>query len=364
MSKKLPKFLAALLVPLVLWGGLEAFERIRHSYKTGDPKWLLYGTRYRRQVAQPIELGGYYKYPPGRYRQEEPRITINPKGLRGPDFDEVKPGGRVRLLVMGGSTTFGFSNGDENTWPALLESELKRHHGCGDVEVINFGIPGYNTRHIYAALRKEGAGYSPDILILYRCLNDVWALEEMKRPQTAALIVLNWVTEYSLLVLKAREKLRAIQTGDPRFPPFVETAEQARALIRHYENWEITRRNLAEIVHTARARGIKVLIVPELFVLYERQGEIEPHFSQRKDVFGSQYYKMVDTLRRTARELELPIFEFQDEVDKMPVEGKRKFSWDYAHLTDSGNLFLARRVAERLLESRGLAVREKLSCKD
>ena len=362
MDKWSLKILTAILAPLVLWGGLEVAVRIQHSYRTGDPRWLLYGTSHRRKVAAPVNYGGYYKYPPGRYRTEEPRITINPKGLRGPDFEAKKPRGRVRLLVMGGSTTFGFSNGDAHTWPYYLGSELKRRHGCGNAEVINFGLPGYDTHNIREAFRREGIGYLPDLLMLYCGLNDVWALDEMKLPQTLALKILTWATEYSLLVLKAREKLRKVQVGDPRLPPFVKTADEARELIRRYEDWEMTRRNLAEIVRTARADNVEVVVVPELFVLLEREGDLEPNFSQRKDVFGPQYYKMLTTLRKTARELDVQIFEFQDEVDKMTLESKRKFSWDYAHLKDSGNHRLARWVAERLLKTGGLATRGRLNC--
>ena len=46
--------------------------------------------------------------------------TINSLGIRGPEYPA--PSSEIlRILAMGGSTTYGVNNLDGTTWPALLE---------------------------------------------------------------------------------------------------------------------------------------------------------------------------------------------------------------------------------------------------
>jgi len=53
----------------------------------------------------------------------------------------VKKNGRIRILAIGGSTTYGFGIGSKFTWPRLLSEKLEREFP-GRYEVINLGRPG------------------------------------------------------------------------------------------------------------------------------------------------------------------------------------------------------------------------------
>ena len=95
------------------------------------------------------EKRGYFKFFPNetKYIRDIDSgaifpIKINSHGFRGKDFSISKPDDVVRVLTLGASSTFGFFNKDDETYPYLLEQRLnKLCHGSKRFEVINFAIP-------------------------------------------------------------------------------------------------------------------------------------------------------------------------------------------------------------------------------
>lgn len=75
---------------------------------------------------------------------------------------------RVRVVAIGGSTTYGTHVNDDETWPFYLQQELGSKY-----EVINLGIPGHTMAEhvILAALILPD--YAPDIVLLHAGLNDL-----------------------------------------------------------------------------------------------------------------------------------------------------------------------------------------------
>lgn len=51
-------------------------------------------------------------------------VTINGTGYRGPDITGQKSDTVLRILVLGGSTTFGVGVSNSDTWPAALQTVL------------------------------------------------------------------------------------------------------------------------------------------------------------------------------------------------------------------------------------------------
>ncbi len=96
---------------------------------------------------------------------------INRFSLRGPEIAEEKPADSLRILCLGGSTTFGTSClRDSLTYPAQLEAGL-RARGL-PVQVLNGGVPRFTTVDSLGNLRRLGA-LAPDLVIVYHALNDV-----------------------------------------------------------------------------------------------------------------------------------------------------------------------------------------------
>ncbi len=97
-------------------------------------------------------------------------VTTNRYGYRAPDMDVPKPKGTFRVLCLGGSTTYEGSDND-NTYPALLQKELRALFPGKLIEVMNCGVEGMNSRsnflHVPAYLELD-----PDLVIGYLGVND------------------------------------------------------------------------------------------------------------------------------------------------------------------------------------------------
>ena len=105
-------------------------------------------------------------------------VTINGQGFRGKDFTIDKADGVFRVITLGASSTFGYYDKDDETYPYYLEQMLntaRLESGCKQVnrfEVINLGVPHLNSGQILSLLMHEGLVLSPDVVTLYSGIND------------------------------------------------------------------------------------------------------------------------------------------------------------------------------------------------
>lgn len=112
-------------------------------------------------------------------------VTINSHGFRGKEFSISKPNDVIRVLTLGASSTFGFFNKDDETYPYLLEQRLnKLCHGPKHFEVINFAIPDAGVFAIRAMFMAEGLTLHPDVITFYEGRNDSARLFPMDFRQT------------------------------------------------------------------------------------------------------------------------------------------------------------------------------------
>lgn len=98
----------------------------------------------------------------------------SPQSFRGKAPD-AGPGHGIRLICVGGSTTYGHAVEAGEAWPAVLESHL-REMGLQDVEVINAGVPGYGTRQVLLHYRRDIAKLQPNYVIVHMGWNGAGAL--------------------------------------------------------------------------------------------------------------------------------------------------------------------------------------------
>jgi len=96
---------------------------------------------------------------------------VNSLGLRGPEIELTRRAGVRRIVVLGDSFTYGDGVAATDAMPAQLEKELNRT-GAGEFEVLNLGVPGYNTVQEYADLRERGLRLAPDLVIVAFTLSD------------------------------------------------------------------------------------------------------------------------------------------------------------------------------------------------
>ena len=97
-------------------------------------------------------------------------IETNSKGLRSPEVPRKKKN-EFRILSLGESTTFGLGIKYENTYSALIESDLKSLNKK-PLRVINGGVSGYTLFQGYTYLRYRGIKLKPDAVMIYFGYND------------------------------------------------------------------------------------------------------------------------------------------------------------------------------------------------
>jgi lysophospholipase L1-like esterase len=104
---------------------------------------------------------------------EKPSVRVpyrtNMDGFRGPEWGPRRPG-VARVVVLGDSYTFGWGVRDDEPYPERAEALLRAEGRA--VEVLNLGVPGYNTELEFELLRRALPRYEPDVVVLGYAVND------------------------------------------------------------------------------------------------------------------------------------------------------------------------------------------------
>ena len=104
-------------------------------------------------------------------------VSINSEGFRGVEFSPSKPNDIFRIVMVGGSTTFGSGVFDDETIPFQLEQKLENRNSQFNVEIINAGIGGAWSKTESDLIKNKIIDYNPNLIIVYDGAND--ALKEI-----------------------------------------------------------------------------------------------------------------------------------------------------------------------------------------
>jgi hypothetical protein len=101
-------------------------------------------------------------------------VEANEFGMRSPAVALKKPAGTLRVAVFGDSVTFGQGVLDEETYPRVLERQLRERRGASGrrVEVLNFALPAYNISNIVSSFVEKGVAFDLDVAILAPIVED------------------------------------------------------------------------------------------------------------------------------------------------------------------------------------------------
>jgi lysophospholipase L1-like esterase len=196
---------------------------------------------------------------------------LNSRGFRDREF-ERKRDGVLRMLALGDSCTFGQIGGKhlgyvDQPYPLRLQRVIERRLGPGRVEVLNAGIPGYNSRHGVLLLQTKLRDLQPDIVTVRYGWNDHFlsaageGVNFYEEPRTTSgrwLEGLLLRTQIYPFVRRLGLELVALRTPvkDQQASAWLERATWVPTIPR--DDYE---RNLGRIVDIARSRGAEVWLL-------------------------------------------------------------------------------------------------------
>lgn len=184
------------------------------------------------------------------------RVTVNAEGLRAPgSYARPKPPGAYRVLLLGDSQAFGQGVPYDQTFGALLEAELGRRAASRRVEVINSGVPAYNTVQEAASFAASGVGYQPDCVVVLFIANDLELADFLLEPGDGLSLRRSFAAAGIADVLWGIGRRRGLD-GSTISPSRLSLVPAAH---RHMVGLEAYRGALRRIAGTARTAGIPVV---------------------------------------------------------------------------------------------------------
>ena len=300
-------------------------------------------------------------------------LQHNEHGYRGPAVPLRRTPAKLRILFLGGSTTYGTGVGDpEKTYPAQLGQILEQQslEGMSGVEVINGGLIWGTTAEIMTHYLFKYRYYRPDIVVVHTGANDAQATAQGAnyhpdyshwRQQLPELRMLppkvRWLMRSRTFALLAIRLFYADVVSGALFVRFDDSPPPAAWYTNTQTDPERTgqipeedlafKQNLTTIIREIKADGAEVLLVPTRL-------NPDPH--------APGYWAEVPIeAARNERILKQLGLEFEVDVAPFPAAVISPENWiDSVHLDEKGNREKAHHVAENLVPIiRRLSVRNK-----
>jgi len=96
---------------------------------------------------------------------------------KAPPLPEPLPNA-YRILVLGGSTTYGSRLERNEAYPAVLESLLREHYPDRPIQVFNAGVPWHTTMHSLLRYVSRFSDWNPHVVIVLHAFNDIFQASE------------------------------------------------------------------------------------------------------------------------------------------------------------------------------------------
>lgn len=363
-------------IALLLAGelGARALLFVRHGY---DPKWFIapFGWEGGDRAASEYENIPLYPKGPARWTGNiqfefkdacEGRILsfrFNRLGYRGEDWRETPTGDAVRVLALGGSSTLGVTNPEDKTWPAILEKDLQgKLGGSRKVEVLNAGRNAEKLDQMITAFRETLYSLDPRLVIYYGGYNEVAVDSALSIDVGEAINHLNKkVFPWFYTTLYSRSMLYTM-------------------LLEKYAYWRVSRSSSAlvpdvkayvervkRLAKAVRRKGKKLLIVIQENRLPRREelerlnlkdaDAVRQYVSATgndglgvlKRIHSRIHHILMEALRRLGPDSLGPDVQIIDPASAFAGQSDRnELFCDPIHLTDKGNLTLARFISGKL----------------
>ena len=248
---------------------------------------------------------------------------INRLGLRGPEVAEEKKPGCRRILMLGGSTTYGNTVTTEQAYPAVAERLLRSSSPDRCVEVINAGVSGAHSYHQLVRYKYLYSSLEPDVVTVYVGWNDfgtyLWERGSWEPESLGTESLVVDVGPVSLAMLRGSSLARVSYSAYKRtmfrrgLMALSSSPNVAEELARPNE---ALRRHLQSLIELAHAGGATVLLIKFPFVLNDEHVKEETEQIRSMDVPG----RIEGMIPMVSFEPSLPtlVAEIYDELAKNP----------------------------------------------
>jgi len=249
-------------------------------------------------------------------------IALNSQGFRAREFEVPKPRGRVRVVCLGDSWTFGANVDQDQAYPQRLEKLLRRAYPAADVEVLNLGVFGYSSFQGLTLLRRHVQRLAPDVVVIGFAMNDSSVAgfrdEEVARTAPSPAARVGALAGRSEIVRLARYLVASARhrptTLDGHLKDAASRADDPRPARQKYvgaEAWTRVpladyERNLTAMIALARHRGASVVL------LFNELWDESPYRAAVERVATAAGVPWVDSERLIARARR----EMEDDVER------------------------------------------------
>lgn len=140
-------------------------------------------TDHQQLFVEYDSVRGWRNIPNAHRRYVTPEFTVemdyNAHAYRGPLIPYEKPAGTRRVLLLGDSYLEAYSVPLEDRIAEVAQRDLP------STQIIALGTGGYSTDQELLWLESEGLRYSPDLVVVLFCINDVWYNNRATYPRGA-----------------------------------------------------------------------------------------------------------------------------------------------------------------------------------
>jgi hypothetical protein len=300
------------------------------------------------------------------------RIDINSHGMRDREHDIAKPSGVVRVLVLGDSFMEANQVIFEDSFPSLLETNLRARLGR-PVEVINASVSGWGTDDEITYLVRYGLRFQPDIVLVAMTLhNDVQdnlaeefhAFEQgslREKPQMnipireyIVLQIKEYLASHSHLyqVLLGATRSSWVRGEASRLDSHVAGLLMKNEDPRIERGWDMTRQLFRKLKETSQKAGARtaVYLIPIWFQVSEQrlQEFLALHGLPREQVLADQPQRKMKQIGEVEG---LEVIDLLPEFQKSEsVDPGKLYLYGDGHWAAAGHRLGASLVAEQLEE--------------
>jgi hypothetical protein len=208
----------------------------------------------------------YVLRPGSRARYLGHEVRINALGMRDDEHPARKPPGRFRILALGDSHLFGWGVGQDQSFAQVLERRLEEL-APERFEVLNAGVPGYNTVMEERTFALRAGELEPDLVLVHYVDNDMDLpnfLSEAPDPWTLGRSYLADLVRHRLFLLAGEASLPRglfIAARDPHTGRYRIPEEQIPERYRPLQGWDRMEEAYRRLAAGARARRIPFVLL-------------------------------------------------------------------------------------------------------